>query len=374
MKSGFLQTLNYASVNEDWRTEAEALRFRGGERTLCVTGSGDRALDLLLHDPGRIVAIDLVPAQSHLLRLKMAAIARLPYPGYAAFLGLTPAEGTWRAEVWRGLRSDLPAEARAFWDGAEPALRAGVLYQGRWERHYRRVARLARLLRPRLIDRLFKFSDLEAQRRFVRERWDSPLWRAAWRIVCHPAFSRLTFGDPAFYAHVAVSPGRVLYERMRASLERYLARENFMVSLALRGRLAEEDLPPYLTEAGHALLRGRLDRIEVVTGDVVEYLERPGSGPFDRFSLSDVPSYLGAAEFARFVEGVTRSAAPGARVCIRQFLTRYELPGGVAKRWRRDRALEARLAAEDRSFAYDFIAAEVVGAVRPLAAAGAPGG
>jgi S-adenosylmethionine-diacylglycerol 3-amino-3-carboxypropyl transferase len=362
MRSGFLETLNYASVNEDWRTEAEALRFRGGERTLCVTGSGDRALDLLPHDPGRIVAIDLVPAQSHLLRLKMVALSRLAYPEYAAFLGLTPEEEDWRWAVWRSLRDGLPTDARAFWDERREPLRAGILYQGRWERHYRRVARLARLLRPRLIRRLFAFRDLEAQRRFVRERWDSPLWRAAWRIVCSPAVSRLTFGDPAFYAHVAVSPGRVLYERMRASLERYLARENFMVSLALRGRLAEEDLPPYLTETGHALIRERLDRIEVVTADVVEYLEEPGHGPFDRFSLSDVPSYLGADDFNRFVAGVTRCAAPGARVCIRQFLTRYELPSDLTERWRRDRGLEARLAAEDRSFAYEFIVAEVAGA------------
>src|SRR3989337_2234761 len=43
----FFKTLNYASVNEDWRTEAEALRPGPEDTVLCVTGSGDRPLDLL---------------------------------------------------------------------------------------------------------------------------------------------------------------------------------------------------------------------------------------------------------------------------------------------------------------------------------------
>ena len=52
--AAFFSTLNYASVNEDWRTEAEALRLLGGERVLCVTGSGARPptrVQVLLRHP-----------------------------------------------------------------------------------------------------------------------------------------------------------------------------------------------------------------------------------------------------------------------------------------------------------------------------------
>lgn len=358
--SDFFETLNYASVNEDWRTEADALRLAGGERVLCVTGSGDRPLDLLPGDPVGVVAIDLNPAQNHLLALKMAALDELEYPEYSAFLGLRDAPGAWRVETWRRLRHALSSECRSFWREHEAAIRAGVIYQGRWERHYRRLASLARLLRPRLIDTLFSFDDIGEQRDFVRERWDTAFWRAVWLVACHPLVSRYFFGDPAFYSHVAVSPGRILYDRMLATLERHLARENFMVGLVLNGRLPEGDLPPYLTEEGHALIRYRLDRVELVTADVVEFLHGSGAGRFHAFSLSDVPSFLSREAFRRLVEGVVRCAEPRARVCVRQFLTRYDVPDDLANRLERESRLEARLTAEDRAFAYDFI----VGTVR----------
>jgi S-adenosylmethionine-diacylglycerol 3-amino-3-carboxypropyl transferase len=357
--SRFFQTINYASVNEDWRTEAAALRIGPSDTVLCVTGSGDRPLDLLPHLPERIVAIDLNPAQNRLLVLKMAAMLQLPFEEYAAFLGLHTASGEWRMEVWRRLRGELPVDSQVFWQSREHMIRAGVLYQGRWERHYRRVSRLARLLRGRAIRTLFEFDDIEDQRIFVHAQWDTTWWRKIYRPLCSPFVSRLFFGDPAFYAHVAVPVGPVLYERMLASLERYLARENFMISLVLRGRLPQSDLPPYLTPDGYAAIRGLLGRIDIVTADVVTYLHAQAPGTFSRFSLSDVPSFLTADGFNRMTLGVIGCAAPKARVCIRQFLTRYSLPPHLESRFAREPELETRLAAEDRAFAYEFFIAEV---------------
>jgi S-adenosylmethionine-diacylglycerol 3-amino-3-carboxypropyl transferase len=357
--SRFFRTINYASVNEDWRTEAAALRLGPSDTVLCVTGSGDRALDLLPHAPRRIVAIDLNPTQNHLLALKMAAMLHLPFDEYAAFLGLHEVSPGWRAEAWQHLRQEMETASRSFWEQRVWMIRAGVIYQGRWERYYRRVSRIARLLRPRAIRRLFEFEDIEQQRAFVHEHWDRTLWRTIYQLMCSPVVSRLFFRDPAFYAHVAVPVGGVLYERMSASLERHLARENFMIGLVLLGRLPERDLPPYLTPDGYAAIRPRLDRIEVVTADVVEYLHTQRRDAFSRFSLSDVPSFLNAAGFERLLQGVIGCATPAARVCVRQFLTRYSLPAHLAGRFSREPELEARLAAEDRAFAYEFIVAEV---------------
>ena len=362
MASAFLRTLNYASVNEDWRTEAEALRVGSSDSVLCVTGGGDRPLDLLALDPARVVAIDLNPAQNHLLTLKVAAMRRLPFDEYAAFLGLTRAPASWRAQRWHALRGELPPASRGFWDRHRRPIRAGVIYQGRWERYYRRVAVLARVLRPRALPALFEFDEIAAQRAFVRERWDTPAWRATFGAVCSPLTSRLLLRDPAYYAHAGVPVARVLYERMRASLERHLARENFMVSLVLRGRLPEADLPPYLTPQGYARIRPRLNRLTIATADVVEYLAAQPPGAFSRLSLSDVPSFLSADGFARLLERVACATAPGGRVVVRQFLTRYALPAELAGRLVRDPQLEARLAAEDRAFAYEFLIAEAHGA------------
>jgi S-adenosylmethionine-diacylglycerol 3-amino-3-carboxypropyl transferase len=359
MADRFFRTLNYASVNEDWRTEAAALRPAEGDALLCVTGSGDRPLDLLAVAPMKVLAVDQNPAQSHLLRLKVAALRVFPFDDYASFLGLRPADARWRRERLDDLGPELPPETRAFWDDRWGLVAAGVLYQGRWERFHRRVSRLARLLRPRAIDALFACETLDEQRHFVERAWDTPAWRRVFDLVCGRLVSRLFLGDPAYYRHAREKPGAYLYERMRSSLERYLARESFMMSLVLRGRLTPLDLPPYLTPEGAETIRRRLDRLEIATGDVLDTLELAPPGAFDRFSLSDLPSFLGEADFRRALRGLSRCAAPGARFCIRQFLVRHPWPEDGFESLQREGGLEARLAVEDRAFAYDFFAGEV---------------
>jgi S-adenosylmethionine-diacylglycerol 3-amino-3-carboxypropyl transferase len=109
-------------------------------------------------------------------------------------------------------------------------------------------------------------------------------------------------------------------------------------------------------------LRPRLDRIEVVTADVVDWLGRQDPASVDRFSLSDVPSYLDGGGYRALWEAVLHAAAPSARICVRQFLTRHELPDDLRVRVARDRALEDELARLDHAFAYAFVVATPVAA------------
>lgn len=352
--SRFGSTLNYSSVNEDWRTEARALGAGPGARVLAITGGG-RPLDLLLSGPERVVAIDAVAAQSALLALEVAAMRALEYDAYAAFLGLTPATRTERGRVLDGLLSRLDAEAGAFWASHRSLVEEGVLSTGRWERFFRMGSRVGRLVRPGKIRRLFAFEDLEVQRAFVRKQWDTPCWRWLHDALLSRLVLRHLLGDPAFHAHVAVHPGRFVRERMQASLLSVLAQDNFMVNLTLRGRLGARDLPPRLTREGVAAIRERLDRLQIVTGDVIAHLEGVGPGTYTHFSLSDVPSYLSQEDFERLLDGVARAGAPGARFCIRLFLSRPRFPDRHAAVLVREPGLEARLAREDHAFAYDFI-------------------
>lgn len=354
----FFETLNYSSVNEDWRTEAAALQLRPSDHVLCVTGSGARPLDLLALGPERVTAIECNPAQAALLRLKMAALQALTFDEYAAFLGLTPAEPKWRLSVLARLAPELE-QCAVFWQRQRASVAKGVLYAGRWERHYRRVSRLARLVRPQRIHALFECSDLQSQRVLLASHWDTWWWRKTYDVLCSPIVARVLFGDPAFYAHVRVTVGRFIYERMLASLRHTLARENFMVSLALRGTLTPLDLPPHLTRDGARTIRERLTRLELVTGNVVEHLQAEEPPHYSRFSLSDVPSFLTQTQFERLLDGVVRAGMPGARFCIRQFLTRQTIPQSLQEQVVRETALEQRLAQEDHAFAYDFIVGTV---------------
>jgi S-adenosylmethionine-diacylglycerol 3-amino-3-carboxypropyl transferase len=352
--------LNYSSVNEDWRTEATALACSAGSNVLCMTGSGARPLDLLALGPARVVAVDANPAQNALLILKAAAMGQLPFEKYVRFLGLAPARSGERLAVLASLSPYLPPDVADFWNTQRRAVATGVLWAGRWERYFRVTARAARLLRPRATARLFSFDDIAAQRRFVARSWDSALGRLLTRLVLSRTAARFLLRDPAFATARNLDAGRFVHERMTAHLAGVLAKESFMVSLVLRGRLPAKDLPPHLTPSGVEAIRPRLDRLVVLTTDVVDLLEDAARVErFDAFSLSDIPSYLTQERFERLLDGLVRRAAPGARFCIRLFLVRPSFPERFTARLVRDPSLERCLAREDHAFAYDFIAGRV---------------
>lgn len=355
MRTPFEESLNYSSVNEDWDTELRALGARAGDRVLCVTGSGARPLAVLARTDANVVAIDRNPAQNHLLRLLLTAVASLQPSDALDWMGVRGADPRWRLDTYRRvLAPRLPPAARQWWTGQTRALGEGVVYAGRWERHFRRVSRLARRIWP--VDVLFDFDDLDRQRRWLEDHWTDWRWQAAWRVVCDPRVSRLVFGDPAFHGRLAVLPGRYLRDRMRRCLETHLARDSFMVSLVLRGELSARDLPPHLTEKGLEAIRGRLDRIRIVDDCVAAHLEI-GTQRYTRFSLSDVPSYLDGVAVDRLWRAVVRAAVPGARVVLREFLRRHPIPADLPLR--RETELERELALVDRSFAYDFVVAVI---------------
>lgn len=353
-------SFRYTSVNEDWRTEAAALALGPADSVLCVTGSGARPLDLLALSPRRVVAVDVDPAQSALLELKVAATRTLPFEAYARFLGLRPAPARERLATFERLVPLLSGEATRLLGGHRRGVARGLLYGGRWERFFRAIGRVSRLLRPGLVPRLFSFDDISEQRFFVAESWDTPFGRFLTAAALSRPVTRLLLHDPAFTRGHGVPAGRFVADRMTAHLGRVLAKESFMASLVLRGVLPEADLPPHLTPEGFATIREHLDRLEIVTSDVVAFLH-PGGAPerFDAFSLSDVPSYLTADSLARLLEGVARRAAPGARFCIRLFLVRPPLPEPFPSRLVRNADLERRLVEEDHAFAYDFVAGHV---------------
>lgn len=359
MSERFFSTLNYTSVNEDWRTEACGLKMEETDSVLCITGSGARPLDLLWYNPASITAIDKNPAQNHLLSLKMAAMQKFTYQDYIAFLGLHEARPSWRYEKLRKLLPDLHPECRSFWEKHHRYIRAGILYQGRWERNYRRVAKLAQLLRPRKIPRLFSFEDIDNQRAFVQQSWDTGFWKLVNTVVCSPISSRLFFRDPAFYKYVQVQVAKVLYERMLSSLMHYPANKNFMMSLVLRGRLAEHDLPPHLTPEGFEYIRSQLSKINILTSDIITHLQRSQRQIYTRFSLSDLPSYLTGSGFNHLLNGVTETSAPYARIVVRQFLTRYDVPETFKDVILREPDLEMQMRVQDRAFAYNFIVGEI---------------
>ncbi len=350
----FYSRLSYSFGNEDEAIEHRALQIQPTSSVFSITASGDRPLHLLMDGPQKLVTVDANAAQNALYDLKAAAIGHLDYEQYLAFIGAEPHPN--RLEVFETLAPHMPGSSERYWREQEGMVTQGVLWQGAVEKMTKFWSPVWRFLGIP-VHHLFACKTLEEQQAFLETKWKGWLWERLFQWILHPNLRRVALRDPGLYAFCdpTIQVGSYVYQRMMATLKHCLARENAMVSLILTGRVGKEAHPAYLTEEGVAKIKGNLGRAETLTTDAIHYLEEVPEGSFDRFSFSDIASYLSQADFERLLEAMARSAKPGARFCIRQCFSSHRIPKRIAHLFNREHELESQLEKEDRSFFYRFM-------------------
>lgn len=351
----FFSRLSYSLGNEDWVTEQQALQIQPHDTVLCITASGDRPLNLLNNECSKIISIDANPIQNYLLELKVAAMQVFDYEHYLSFLG--GMENRNRKEDFKRLLPYLSQEAAEFWMKNQKMILNGVLYQGSIEKLTKVISVVVGLLRRKNIKKLFAIDDLEEQRRFVKEHWDKKWWRKVFELVLNPSISKHIVSDDPGLVNVGTSikPGTYIYDRMLACLDRGLAKQNALFSLIFQGHVPAEAFSPYLTKEGTRNIKKRINRLKIQTGEVVQYLESIDQPTFDCFSLSDIASYMDYPHFERLLKAIYKTAKPGARFCIRQFMSSQQMPKEIQPFFVRDVSLEKKLEKEDRCFLYRFL-------------------
>ncbi len=359
----FFSLLRYSFGNEDWRTEQEALQIQPNDRVLVITASGDRPLNLLVRPCKKIVSVDANPIQNNLLQLKKAAMQSLSYSDYLSFLGASAGSG--RMETLNRLVPLMEAEAGKFWLSHKRMIEKGILYQGTVERLTSVLAKIFKLTRGKKIKRLFEIDCIEKQRAFLRDEWDGYFLKKAFNATLNSFLSKILIKDPGLVNYSSsIKPGDYIYDRMQASLERELAKKNPLLSLIFRGKVSPEAYSPYLTEEGTSVIKQRLHLIETHTTNILTFLESFKKPSFDAFSLSDVPSYLSYENFVRLLEGILKTAKPGARFCLRQFLSSYEVPPHLKPHFQRNTALEEKLEQMESCFVYRFMAGTIAAPIK----------
>jgi len=365
------ERLLFAQCWEDPLMDVEALRVRPGQVAVVVTSGGCTALSLALLGLERVIAVDLNAAQSCLLELKIAAARRLAHGPYLELLGARPSAR--RPALYLETRPALSPRARGYWDRHGRELERGVLNAGRYERYLGMFRRLLLLMHGRgRVERLCRLNGAEAQRRFYETEWNTPAWRAFFRVF----FSRRVLGaaglDPAFFTYVeGISDfGAHFLELARHALVDLPARDNYFLHQICLGRYLDESaMPPYLLAENFGALREALDRVEVVTEEVGTLLARLPDESVDAFAFSNVFEWVAPAAFEALLRETHRVARPGARLCYRNLLVRRKHPPALDGLFQPDDAEAARLLWLDRSFVYSHF--EVATALK--GAAGAAG-
>ncbi len=359
----FLETLNYTSSNEDGESEIRALNLGRDDTVLCITGSGARPLDLLTKRIAKIVSIDFNPSQNFLLELKMSAIKELDYDGFLEFLGIS--RSARRVDVYKCIRKSLSTDAQGFWDVNLPVIEQGVLYQGRWEKYFGKLAHILKFVCPDMINRIFACRDIGKQAELWQEMRGDFRWRRFLKFSTSNFAWKYLFRDPGFYAFLekSFSVYEYLDDRLTAFFNNRSAAESPFAMLLFLGRYdPDRCLPLHLRRRHFETLKKQLVRIHIVTQALQEHISSysENEGP-NKYSLSDVASYTSPTDYEMIWKHLVKAAPNGSRICERQFLVKRQLPVGAAGFVKRDPELEDELTRIDNSIFYTFVVAKLEG-------------
>ncbi|WP_394824906.1 DUF3419 family protein [Pendulispora albinea] len=335
--------LFYAQVLEDPRLELEALAPGPNDTTLVISSGGCTALSFLASEnTGTLVSVDRNTVQNHVVELKAAALD-LPPADAILFLGGRPSKEGQRIETYHDLRHVLSDGARRYWDRRLGAIRRGVLGAGLAERFMGALGSIIRFaVHPRArIDRMLSFDSLDEQRAFYESDWNTRRWRALFPILLNQrVFRYLGLGQNRFYHGGGSSFAEHFQNGLEHSLKAVHARDNYFIHYMMTGHYPADEAgwPLYLNPDGARKAAEGRDRLTLVDGGVTEYLASREPRSIQRFALSNVPEWMSAAEIDALFAEVARTAAPGARVCFRNFVGFTEVPD----RWRNTFVVDRR--------------------------------
>lgn len=296
------RSLLYNTCWEDPAVDRQALELSERDTVLVITSAGCNALDYVLDEPERVVAVDANPLQNALLDLKIAGIRTLEFDDFFRLFGLGVHHGY--GELYRHrLRPALPAASRRIWDRrtrwfSGRGWRPGLYYHGLSGL----VARLVRAFIDRSpslrhgMDALLEAACLEEQRRIYDEI--SPLLfnkTLNWALQRQFTMSLLGVPYPQRQEVQASHEGGVA-GFVRSCLD-YVCRQlpiatNYFWGVYLRGSYTPTCCPEYLKAANFDRLKNLVDRVESHTTTVTDYLQG-ADHQVTRFILLDHMDWMG---------------------------------------------------------------------------------
>ena len=352
--SSLIFTVNW----EDPESDVKAIEMKAGQSLLTITSGGCNTLNFLLHDPEKIYAVDINPAQTWLMELKIAAIKNLDYHEFITFLGLRKSED--RMKLFTKLKHDLSIDANHFWTSNTSLIKKGILFKGKFEGFVKIAGKMLVLLQgKRKVEKLLASQSMDEQKEFFNSQWDNKRWKWIFKLMFNK--KRLAKkGLVAEYFHFddgAQSFSESFYNRTRKVLCDIPVKNNYFLSVYFTGGYKNEnELPLYLQPQHYDHLKRNIDRIHLATADTKYWLKTMPDTSIDGFCLSNICELMSEEDTKTLFTEVVRTAKPGAKISFRNLMIPREVPNDLTD-IKKNENMSSTLLANDRSFVYSKVAA-----------------
>jgi S-adenosylmethionine-diacylglycerol 3-amino-3-carboxypropyl transferase len=328
----------YNQIWEDPRVDAQALRMGPESCILTISSGGCNVLNYLIHEPKRIVAIDLNANHMALTRLKLAALKYLPdYETFYQFFGYGRHPDN-VANYHRYLCSHLDADTRAFWESTDwPGktvgpkrinyFKTGFYEKAKLGQFFRVVHGLARRM-GRDPSQLLTARSVAEQERIFDERFSVLFDNRLVRWMGRQPVAVYSLGIPPSQ-HAAMleehdGDGSRLFDMYKQRLRRlacgFPLNDNYFAWQAFGRRYDHEGrtaLPDYLKRENYYRIKGAVDRVETHVASLADQIRHEQQGSLNSFILLDSQDWMPPHVIDELWTEISRVGAPGTRVIFR---------------------------------------------------------
>lgn len=329
----FNNTYIYAFTWEDPREDDNILRFSSDDTVLAITSAGDNILHyaLLPNPPKRIHAVDLNPAQNHLLELKLAALRALSYEQVFALFG-DGKIANFKDLLIDKLAVHLSSQAFQFWmDKAwtfEPKSRG--LYDTGFSKWGIRLGRWVFALTG-----VLGYAKQICEALSMKEQvllWNNHIKK----LLFNPIVARLLVGNPIFLWRALGVPtnqakmmGNSVIKYVIDTLDPVLKRslistDNYFYYVCLMGKFAYNNCPQYLSLKGFKRLNAGgpttpLSNIRIHTDTLNEVFNRLSDKAITIAIIMDHMDWFDpkGRDAHDEISALKKCLAPGGRVMLR---------------------------------------------------------
>ena len=347
-----ISELSFSQVREDPETDLRvverlATMLDRPLRVLLVASGGCTALSLLSHPSiAHIDAVDVNPAQLHLVELRRSAIATLRISEQFELLGITPASSIQRLERYKRLRSALPFESQVFWDERLDQIAFGVNRIGKFEQLFRQLSAQAKALG---LDPLHQ----------PKSSIEHPQWDALFESVFERSVLIESFGEAAVNYSMDRSFGQHFADVFAQALVRFSPLENYFLTQVWDDRYAygADGLPCYLqADYQSKILNLGLNRLHLHLGSFPELMVTLSmSQPYDLIQFSNISDWMPIPELKTLLKNASQCLTSGGALIGRRLNGDHHLGDLMDLFIKVDRSFSHSLQTLDRSFFYSEI-------------------
>jgi len=367
----------YNQIWEDPRVDAEALGLGPDSSLLTISSGGCNVLNYLVHEPRRIVAVDLNSNHMSLTRLKLAAVKHLPdYESFYNFFGHGQHKDN-LALYRKYLRDRLDPLTRSFWESSDwPGrkfgpkrigyFKSGLYNQAKLGQFFRVVHGLARRMR-RDPARLLSARSLEEQQQLFDEFYGPLFNNRLVRWMGRQPVAVYSLGIPPSQ-HAAMleesgGNGQKLFDTYRERVRRlacgFPLEDNYFTWQAFGRRYDHQHrraLPEYLREENFETLRRTVDRVETHVASLGDYLKTAEPGSLNGFVLLDSQDWMPPPVIEELWSLIARVGSDDTRVIFRTAGEKSPVEDALSPETRAnfsyDEEQSRRLHLQDRSAIY----------------------